>query len=56
MANKCPKCGNADRRKIKEFDDKNQKPLYFSMQGTPVFPKRLKCGLCGEEWAAPKQD
>lgn len=47
----CPKCGNQDRRKMKEFEDKNQKALYFSMQGTPVYPKKWRCGNCGEEWA-----
>jgi Zn ribbon nucleic-acid-binding protein len=47
---KCAKCGNADRRKLKELEDKTQKALYYSMQGTPVFPKKIKCGACGNEW------
>ena len=47
----CPKCGNQERRKIKEVEDKAQKPLYYSMQGSPVYPKKLKCGKCSHEWA-----
>ncbi|MCF2141845.1 MAG: hypothetical protein K9W44_17470 [Candidatus Lokiarchaeota archaeon] len=47
---KCPKCGNEDRRKIQEKDDNSQRPLYFSMQGSPVYPKKLHCGACGYEW------
>ena len=47
---KCPKCGNDNRRKIKEEEDKTQSPLYFSMQGTPVYPKKMSCGACGFSW------
>ena len=47
---KCPKCSNEDRRKIKEVEDKAQKPLYYSMQGAPVYPKKLKCVKCNHEW------
>jgi len=46
----CPKCGNQDRRKIKEVEDKSQKPLYYSMQGAPVYPKKLICGKCNHSW------
>ncbi|MHA1745525.1 MAG: hypothetical protein ACTSWW_05970 [Promethearchaeota archaeon] len=46
----CPKCGNTERRKIQEIEDKSQKPLYFAMQGTPVYPKKLHCGKCSHEW------
>ncbi|MHA1511070.1 MAG: hypothetical protein ACTSRX_05055 [Promethearchaeota archaeon] len=47
---KCPKCNNQERNKIKEVEDKAQKPLYYSMQGAPVYPKKLKCGKCNHEW------
>ena len=46
----CPKCGNENSRKIQELDDKSKKPLYYSMAGAPVYPKKLHCGLCGHEW------
>ena len=47
---KCPKCNNENRQKIREHEDKSQKPLYYSMQGAPVYPKKLHCGVCGNEW------
>lgn len=50
MAFKCPACGNDERRKISEGEDKTAKPLYFSMQGSPVYPKQLICGNCGHKW------
>ncbi len=50
---KCPKCGNEDRRKLKELDDKDQRALYYSMQGSPVFPKKIQCGVCSHEWPKP---
>ncbi|MBD3188899.1 hypothetical protein GF325_18880 [Candidatus Bathyarchaeota archaeon] len=40
----CPSCGKKDR--ILEIEDKS-KPLYYSMQGSPVFAKKWKCGNCG---------
>ena len=43
---KCPKCGNENPRKLHEEPDKTQ-VLYYSMQGTPVYVKRTKCGQCG---------
>ncbi len=43
---KCPSCGNNDRRKIKEEPDKTE-VLYYSMQGTPVYKTKFKCGQCG---------
>jgi ribosomal protein S27AE len=50
---KCEKCGNENRQKIQEIDDKSQKALYYSMQGSPVFPKKIHCGMCGHEWPKP---
>ena len=47
---KCDNCGNENRRKIQELPDKSQKALYYSMQGTAVYPKKLHCGSCGHEW------
>jgi len=44
--NKCPQCGNENPRKIHEIADKS-KVLYYSMQGSPVYKKQLKCGDCG---------
>jgi len=43
---KCPECGNEDPRKLFEQPDKNT-VLYYSMQGTPVYRKQIKCGNCG---------
>lgn len=43
---KCPKCENENPRKLHEEPDKSQ-VLYYSMQGTPVYKKRMKCGQCG---------
>ena len=42
----CPQCGNNDARKLHEEPDKKQ-VLYYSMQGTPVYVMRMKCGQCG---------
>ena len=43
---KCPECGNENPRKLHEENDKSE-VLYFSMQGTPVYKKLIKCGDCG---------
>lgn len=43
---KCPKCGNENPRMLHEVDDKSN-VLYYSMQGTPVYAKNIKCGECG---------
>ena len=43
---KCPNCGNEHPRKLHETPDK-AKVLYYSMQGTPVYAKQVKCGDCG---------
>jgi len=43
---KCPNCGNENPRKLHEEPDKNQ-VLYYSMQGTPVYKRLIKCGECG---------
>ena len=51
MARKCPDCGNENRSKIKEKDNKD-KVLYYGMQGSPVFAKKFVCGLCSKEWDA----
>ena len=50
---KCEKCNNENRQKIQELDDKDKKPLYYAMQGSPVYPKKLHCGICGHEWPKP---
>ncbi|MGV9171374.1 MAG: hypothetical protein ACOC44_00420 [Promethearchaeia archaeon] len=50
---KCPKCGNEDRRKLHEEPDKNN-VLYYSMQGSPVYKKQMKCGQCGHVFDKPK--
>ena len=47
---KCPKCDNANVRKMKEVEDKSKKPLYYSMAGAPVYPKFTRCGMCGNEF------
>lgn len=44
---KCPACGNDQARKLHEEPDK-ENVLYFSMQGTPVYAKIMKCGDCGK--------
>ena len=46
----CPKCGNVDANKLREVEDKDKKPLYFSMQGAPVYPKKYICGACTHSW------
>ena len=43
---KCPKCGNEHPRKLHEQPDKTT-VLYYSMQGSPVYKKQIKCGECG---------
>ncbi|MGQ4873262.1 MAG: hypothetical protein ACTSVV_12420 [Promethearchaeota archaeon] len=43
---KCPKCGEENPRMMHEVPDKS-KVLYYSMQGTPVYKKQIKCGNCG---------
>ena len=43
---KCVNCGEENPRKLHEEPDKTQ-VLYYSMQGTPVYKKRIKCGSCG---------
>jgi uncharacterized Zn finger protein len=43
---KCSMCGNEDPRKLHEEPDKSN-VLYYSMQGTPVYAKVIKCGNCG---------
>ena len=50
MGRQCKKCGNAEWNKIKEFHDKS-KVLYYGMQGTPIYLKKYRCGICGEEWS-----
>jgi len=45
----CPNCDNRDRRKILEEPDKGT-VLYYSMQGTPVYSMKFKCGSCGTKW------
>lgn len=45
----CPKCGNKDHRKLHDEEDKGE-ILYYSMQGTPVFKRIMKCGECGHKW------
>ena len=43
---KCSDCGEENPRKLHEVPDKTQ-VLYYSMQGSPVYKKRIKCGNCG---------
>ncbi len=43
---KCGNCGEESPRKLHEEPDKTQ-VLYYSMQGAPVYKKRIKCGSCG---------
>ncbi|MFX1557305.1 MAG: hypothetical protein ACFFC9_08625 [Promethearchaeota archaeon] len=43
---KCTECGEENPRKLQEIPDKTQ-VLYYSMQGAPVYKKRIKCGNCG---------
>jgi ribosomal protein S27AE len=45
--NKCPKCGEENPKKLHETPDKSQ-ILYYSMQGTPVYKNKIRCGSCGE--------
>ncbi len=49
---KCPECENDNNRKLHEIADKNN-VLYYSMQGTPVYAKLIKCGQCGHTF--PKE-
>ena len=50
---KCPTCGNENNRKLHEIADKSN-VLYYSMQGTPVYAKKIKCGDCG--YTFPKEE
>ncbi len=43
---KCPQCGNENPRMLHEEPDKSS-VLYYSMQGSPVYAKNVKCGKCG---------
>jgi ribosomal protein S27AE len=43
---KCANCGEENPRRLHEEADKTH-VLYYSMQGAPVYKKRLKCGNCG---------
>jgi ribosomal protein S27AE len=43
---KCGECGEENPRRLQEIPDKTQ-VLYYSMQGNPVYKKRIKCGNCG---------
>lgn len=43
---KCPKCENDNPRMLHEEPDKST-ILYYSMQGTPVYARKIKCGNCG---------
>ncbi len=43
---KCPECGNNKARMLHEENDRSE-ILYYSMQGTPVYKKIVKCGECG---------
>jgi ribosomal protein S27AE len=43
---KCPECGTDNPRMLHQEDDKTE-VLYYSMQGTPVYKKLMKCGNCG---------
>ncbi|MBD3196010.1 MAG: hypothetical protein GF317_13210 [Candidatus Lokiarchaeota archaeon] len=43
---KCPKCQNENPRMLHEEPDKKN-VLYYSMQGTPVYATKMKCGKCG---------
>ena len=49
---KCPSCGNANPRHIREIDDKT-KPLYFSKigDGNNVYVKKYHCNDCRKEWS-----
>ncbi len=46
---KCEKCGNENPRKLHE-EPKKDEVIYYSMQGTPVYAKNMKCGECGHIW------
>jgi ribosomal protein S27AE len=43
---KCVSCGEENPRKLHEELDKTT-VLYYSMQGTPVHKKKMRCGSCG---------
>jgi len=43
---KCPKCNNNNPRMLHEEPNKAE-VLYYSMQGTPVYKRQIKCGSCG---------
>ncbi len=46
---KCPECGNENPRMLHDEPDKKT-VLYYSMQGTPVYSRKMKCGSCSHEW------
>ncbi len=46
---KCPKCGVDNPRMLHDEPDKTS-VLYYSMQGTPVYARVVKCGSCGHFW------
>ena len=46
---KCPKCGTDNPRMLHEEPDKTT-VLYYSMQGSPVYSRKMKCGNCAHEW------
>ncbi len=50
---KCPQCGEENPRMMHEQADKKAKPLYYSMQGAPVYKKVVKCGRCGNIFDKP---
>lgn len=43
---KCSNCGEESPRRLHEEPDKTH-VLYYSMQGAPVYKKKIKCGNCG---------
>ncbi len=47
---KCPKCNNENPRMLHDEPNKD-KILYYSMQGTPVYSRNIKCGDCGHKWS-----
>lgn len=49
---KCPKCGNNQRNKIREVDDKTHQIMDYPV----LFAKKFICGLCGSEWAWNKEE
>ncbi|MHA1931332.1 MAG: hypothetical protein ACW96X_02265 [Promethearchaeota archaeon] len=43
---KCGSCGEENPRMLHE-EPKKSEILYYSMQGTPVYKRQIKCGSCG---------